>query len=248
MTQHFHRLITIILEFLERISLKITSPFRMDKLLLVSGLGMIASPSVLNISGTLKFETKYLDLYSVFGNNIDTASYLVGSILVLCGMYSNKQDRVTKFDISRVDDLVNHLNSADSYINIKIQSVFFEIFKYHTEVSAIRYLLSFDDPYLSVWYHRKAHTILHFDGFFILNKDINLEKMIRKNSIFYYASGIFCIGLYILFCIALSNDKISSVVLGLMFIWSLTIAYTSLNSCFKAERAKLLLELQKPNK
>lgn len=240
-----NRICNAVINLFERVISFLLSPFKLDKLFGIAGIGLITSPSLFDMTGEVKINSQHITSILKFTNGISVFSYILGGVLCIFATYIFHKREFKVHDLSRykeLDEANKNLNSG-----ALLQFTFASIFKFSPTIEAIKHLLSTDDPLLNITDYKNARGLVSFDKkFTLINSKTKLETIKTRSDIVYYIFSLLIIFSYIASNVQYaSGGYFWSIIWLTLSIIFFPIAYMGFSAIKAAASAERLLELSK---
>ncbi|EPM7942149.1 hypothetical protein ACTQ72_004529 [Vibrio alginolyticus] len=214
------KLCLVFVSFIDRILNLIISPFRLDKLLAISGTSLVVSPTLFDFTGTVQFQNSVISGKFSFTNEIDIISYILGGVLIFLSvyLYSKRElnDGTSTNFLSLMDavEAKKKANSDDN--NALIQYWFYKVYGAHIGVGEICFLLNLNDPHWEINDYLRSKNLLNFNNKFELKDGVDLEKSKKKGIFWYIFLAVAALAFYIIFIVLISSGSTIEAMVSLL--------------------------------
>ena len=205
------KLCLVFVSFIDRLLNLIISPFRLDKLLAISGTSLVVSPTLFDFKGAVQFQNSVISGKFSFTNEIDIISYILGGVLIVLSVYlyskrEFKDGTSTNF-LSLMDAVEAKKKASSDDNNALIQYWFYKVYGAHIGVGEICFLLNLNDPHWEINDYLRSRNLLSFNNKFELKDDVDLEKSKKKGTFGYFSLAFVALVFYIIFIALISNGS-----------------------------------------
>ncbi|MUK51523.1 hypothetical protein [Aliivibrio fischeri] len=189
----------VLVDFLESVLKLIVSPFKLDKLLAITGVSLVGAPSFVDFTGSLKIDSKLIDGSLAFTNQVDVASYICGGLLIVASIFLYHKRENIDDTPEEHSSLIRAIENKNIQNQSSIQFWFNQIYKFNAGINEIEFLMAQNNPSSIIQDYKKGGNLVDFNGRFILKEGINLKSKGRWSLFFYFLFAFIALGLYVFF-------------------------------------------------
>ncbi|WP_350634496.1 hypothetical protein [Pseudoalteromonas sp. GW168-MNA-CIBAN-0100] len=201
------RLCHITVDFIDRLFKILTSPFRLDKMLAIAGVSLVASPTLFDFDGKFKYESETLFGVFSFTNQVDILSYVTGAILITLALYIYRKRELLIDDIAAKNSMILAIENQNPANRANVQFWFQHVYGFSIGIKEIEHLLKRNDPTQSIADYKRARGLIIFNNKFLLKEGIKTDKEKNIGSSVYFLFSVLGLGMFLFFLNQVSAEK-----------------------------------------